>query len=59
MYPFRSCFVALKQQLVEHTVFLDSVVQLAQVMYTFDLQVRRLSTQVLARRFATNGIVQC
>ena len=59
MYPFRTCLVALIEQLVEHSVVKDSVVQLAQVLYATHLQVRCFPTQVLARRLATNGFVQC
>ena len=59
MYPPHTCFVALVQQLVEHAVVLYQTIQLAEVIHSTDLQVRCLSTQVLARRLSAHCFIEC
>ena len=59
MYPACACAVGLVEELVEDTVGLDDVVEFAQVIHAFHLQVGGFTTEVLAGWFAANGCIQC
>lgn len=59
MYPACACAVGLVEELVEDTVGLDDVVEFAQVIHAFHLQVGGFTAEVLARRFAAHGCIEC
>ena len=59
VYPFRTCAVGLVEELVEYSVGLDGVVEFAQVLHALYLQVGCFTAEVLARRFAAHGCIEC